>query len=135
MRAFFISLLFCSVICHPFQGQAQRFTVSGTIINKSTGDANKHAAIVETISKTGTISNENGYFRLMLKSGNKIIEISSPGFYKVTSEFELSADTTLHVELVPLSEPAISNQRDTSIPPDSVTIAGMKKITRKKAAR
>lgn len=132
MRAFFIFLLVTSILTLSLEGQAQRYTVSGTIINKNSGKGNKHAAIVETLSKTGTISSDDGYFRLLLKEGEKVIEFSSPGFLPVTVEFELKADTTLQIEMVPLSESVKTNQPDVSIPPDSVIIADSKKIKLKK---
>ena len=78
-------------------------SVSGYVKNQNTGEVRKNATIYESISGIGTITNNEGYYRLLLNQGERKLEFSSPGFSSVTSVFNMKADTTITVELIPLA--------------------------------
>ncbi len=82
-------------------GKAQHFAVTGNIYNKKTGVTLEDAGIYESFNGIGTISNTNGFFRLMLKPGNAEIVVSKAGFENIIKKIELRSDTTIMVELVP----------------------------------
>lgn len=102
MKTHFIYFLFVFIFAFAGQGAAQMITVSGFVNNLDTGKPKKNTAVLETISMVGTITNNDGYFRLLLKPGQKIIEFSSPGYMTHTSSFILASDTTFTVDLIPL---------------------------------
>jgi hypothetical protein len=90
----------------PIAGMAQMVSVSGYVKNQTTGEVKKNVTIFESNSGIGTISNNEGYYRLLLNPGKLKLEFSSPGFSNVTSAFVMKADTTISVELVPLASPS-----------------------------
>jgi hypothetical protein len=104
-QVIFISLfvLFIS----PIVSIAQMVSVSGYVKNLTTGEARKNATIYESNSGIGTITNNEGYYRLLLNQGERKLEFSSPGFSNMTSTFKLKADTTITVELIPLASTTI----------------------------
>jgi hypothetical protein len=104
-QVIFISLfvLFIS----PIVSIAQMVSVSGYVKNLTTGEARKNATIYESNSGIGTITNNEGYYRLLLNQGERKLEFSSPGFSNMTSTFKLKADTTITVELIPLAATTI----------------------------
>jgi hypothetical protein len=103
MKAQFIFFLFCIFLFLPSQGQAQLISVSGFVKNQSTGKAKGNATVFESVSGIGTITNSEGYYRLLLNPGQQKLEISSAGFDKYSSTFKLVNDTIISVELVSLN--------------------------------
>ena len=99
----FFLFIFC---CIPIAGKAQMVSVSGYVKNQTTGVVKKNVTIFESNSGVGTISNNEGYYRLLLNPGELKLQFSSPGFTSVTSVFKMKADTTITVELVPLASPS-----------------------------
>jgi hypothetical protein len=90
----------------PFAGKAQMVSVSGYVKNHATGEARKNVTIYESNSGIGTITNNEGYYRLLLNPGELKLEFSSPGFSNITSAFIMKRDTTVTVELLPLTSPS-----------------------------
>lgn len=108
MKAYVLSLIFCFSFIFPFLGQAQMVSVSGVVKNFHTGNAEKNVTVYESDSGIGTITNKQGYYRLLLRTGHRKIEFSGPGFNSFTTEFELTKDTVLSVDLTPLEFQNIS---------------------------
>ena len=96
-------MLFRSVICIllSYRGQSQLLSVTGYVKNNITGEMKKNATVFETVSGVGTITNSEGYYRLLLKAGQKKLEITSPGFKSHNLSFNLLNDTVVSVELFP----------------------------------
>jgi len=93
---FFVFLIFSSLsVC------AQSVSITGFIINEKTGDIIKNASVFETGDGIGTISNNKGFFKLILKPGNKKIKVSDSGFSSFLKVLELKKDTVLTVGLLP----------------------------------
>ncbi len=101
MKAHLIFFLFCINLILPFQGQAQLISVSGFVKSQQTGKAKGNASVFESVSGVGTITNSEGYYRLLLNQGQQKLEISSSGFDSYSSTFKLVNDTIISVELAP----------------------------------
>jgi hypothetical protein len=114
----------------PIAGMAQMVSVSGYVKNQSTGDVKKNVTIFESNSGIGTISNNEGYYRLLLNPGKLKLEFSSPGFRSMTSAFVMKADTTISVELVPLASPSDKTEGGQEQHKDDVSSA-LTKLVRK----
>lgn len=80
---------------------AQFVTVTGFINDSITGEAIENVSIFEQNSGIGTISNQNGFYRLVLSNANIDLKISNEGFEVFSSQMHLSCDTTLVVKLKP----------------------------------
>lgn len=74
-----------------------KFTISGTIKSKSKGETLIGASI--RAGKTGTFSNEYGFYSLTLEKGTYIIEFSAIGLQDTTKEIVLDKDIRLNVFL------------------------------------
>ncbi|MCK3683011.1 carboxypeptidase-like regulatory domain-containing protein [Maribellus sp. YY47] len=88
----------------PGPGWAQVITISGYINNSISGKAIENVSILEANSGVGTISNQNGFYRLVLKGKDIDLKISNDGFKDFSKQLSLSADTTLVVKLVPKAD-------------------------------
>lgn len=102
MKTYLVFILLFISLAFSLPGQAQLISVSGYVKNYQTGETKINATVLESVSGVGTITNSQGYYRLLLRPGHRKIEYSSPDFNAVTTEFKLVTDTVLSVELVPL---------------------------------
>ncbi len=93
-------LLFCIMLL-PILGEAQLVTISGKVTNSKSGKTLENVTVFELSSNIGTITNENGFFKLALTKGAREIKISDDGFIEYSQQFILKSDTTLTVKLVP----------------------------------
>lgn len=97
-KALFICFLF------PLIGNGQLVTVTGNISNQTTGEFLGSVNIYESNSVIGTISNIDGFFSLMLKSGNAEFLITHEGFKDFSKKLVLIKDTTITVGLIPVDD-------------------------------
>lgn len=88
---------------------AQRITVSGYINNSSNGDAIKNVNVFEANTGIGTISSDNGFYRLVLNKKQLSLKFTDKGYEDFSKNLELESDTTLMINLVPIVE---FNQKD-----------------------
>ncbi|MFW6257561.1 MAG: carboxypeptidase regulatory-like domain-containing protein [Prolixibacteraceae bacterium] len=114
MKIQFVVSLICFFLFSPFLGQAQLVSVSGFVKNLITGEAKSNVTVFESGSGIGTITNKEGYYRLLLSPGQQNLELSSSGFQKYTTIFNLMADTTITVKLAPheLTEEKAADKND-----------------------
>ncbi len=105
-----------------FQGlQAQnKFTISGTIRDKATGEELIGAAVYVTeLAGVGTTANEYGFYSLTLKAGTYSLKSSYVGYQDFTQTLVLDKNTKLNIELTDgtqLSEITIlADQEDENI--------------------
>jgi hypothetical protein len=103
MKTHLLFFLFSLIFLSPNYAFAQLISVSGFVKNQSTGAIKRNVAVFESVSGVGTITNNEGYYRLLLSPGQQKIEISSADFYSYKSTFNLIADTIITVELIPLN--------------------------------
>ena len=101
MKTIFISQIFLWILFFPFSGKTQHFTFSGKVYDRETGKALKDVSIFEANSKIGTITDSNGFFKLVLTEGALKIEISDDGFKDFSEHVVLQTDTTVVVSLDP----------------------------------
>lgn len=94
-------LFFWVVLFLPQLGQAQLLSVSGYVKDFISGAAIENATVYETVSGIGTISNKDGFYRLLLKKGEQNLKISRTGFEPRTASFNLVSDTIVSVNLLP----------------------------------
>lgn len=98
--------LYCFIILFtlilPLAGNSQNATISGNITNQKNDKLLDSVSIYESNSRIGTISDKNGFYKLMLKPGLIEIEVTYDGFKNYKRKLVLLGDTTLNVQLVPL---------------------------------
>ncbi len=85
-------------------------TVSGYVTHKLDGTALENVTIFDSVSGIGTISDKNGYYKLMLSPGKLNLIFSEQGFYKLTQQFISASDTTLEILLVPRKNEKSNNK-------------------------
>ncbi len=83
---------------------AQNIAVSGYVIDKGTGEVIKYASVFDSSSGIGTITNNQGYYHLLLKPEKLNLKFSSSGFEPVMQYFQLKNDTILSIQMVPDTE-------------------------------
>lgn len=108
MKTILFSQFLILFILFPLLGKAQYVTVSGYISHFLTDKTIENATIFEKDSGIGTISDEEGYFKLMLLPGEINIMFNEDGFQPLTKQFKVYRDTTLVIKLKP--EKWIKNQ-------------------------
>ncbi len=98
----FIQIIFLGfVFIFPQPAQAQLLSVSGYVKNFISGQAIENATVYESVSGIGTITNSEGYYRLLLNKGQQNLRISSTGYEIYNSSFTMVSDTIVSVELKP----------------------------------
>ncbi len=90
--------------------EAQMITVSGYVTHQLDGTALENVTIFDSVSGIGTISDKNGYYKLMLSPGKLNLIFSEQGFYKLTQQFISASDTTLKIILVPRKNEKSNNK-------------------------
>ena len=100
MRTILITQFTLLLFVIPNFGWSQLVSVSG-YVNDSNGKALKNVSIFEANSGIGTISNENGFYKLTLDKGELNLKISDNGFQPFQKQLELTGDTTILVKLKP----------------------------------
>lgn len=75
-------------------------TLSGQIRSELTEQVLSGASIYLPDLKIGTVSDENGNFKINnLRSGNYLIEVKSPGYKSIVTQIDLSADWVMDFRL------------------------------------
>ena len=120
----FLILLAFAVV--PEYGQAQLISVSGYVKNFVSEQVLENVSVYENESGIGTISNNEGYYKLLLKPGQQQLKISRHGYESYTSTFELSNDTVLTVRLKP------NNYKLPELA-DGKILAGKEEVSKKEA--
>ncbi|MFT3750241.1 MAG: TonB-dependent receptor [Agriterribacter sp.] len=75
----------------------QKFTISGSVKSKKTGETIIGASVRS--GNAGTTSNEYGFYSLTLPAGGHIIEVSAIGLAFYTQNITLNKDVTLNILL------------------------------------
>ncbi len=99
IRLFFLGIVFI----FPQAAEAQLLSLSGYVKNFITGEPVENAAIYEADSGIGTITNKDGYYKLLLQKGEQKLKISSTGSESYNATFVMVSDTIISVELKPLN--------------------------------
>ena len=125
----FFLFLFVSVLTN-----AQKFTVSGKIVNKNQ-EALTGATILVKETNQGTSSDSNGAFKLNLENGIYSVRISYVGFKTVEKNIRLNEDKVLTIVLSAdenvLDEVLVSAVRATADIPVTYSNLGKKELAKR----
>jgi outer membrane receptor for ferrienterochelin and colicin len=99
----------------------QQYTFSGYIEDQATGEKLIATTVYDRSSEKGTSTNEYGFFSLTIPSGEVQLLISYVGYRTHTDSFNLTADLSMNISLVPmleLEEVVVSTNRPRDIVED-----------------
>ena len=97
MKVFIVTIL----LAVTGASQAQKATISGYVIDKSSGETLIGANIIDDESHFGIATNSKGFFSFPLVIGEKTIYASYVGYQTKTTHLYLKHDTTIYVMLDP----------------------------------
>ena len=101
IRIVAFTFLYCMVICAH---AAERYTISGYITDKGSGETLIGAAILVEGTSTGTVTNNYGYYAMSLPEGRYVLSFRYIGYQPMISDtFSLNADTAINVVLRPVA--------------------------------
>lgn len=83
---------------------AQSYTISGTIVDKETGETLIGATVLDLRSKKGTVTDLNGHYSLTLKSDSVNLRITYVGYSPIYENFFLDQNSTFHYKMNPCIE-------------------------------
>lgn len=101
MKTILTSHVLMIIMFLPLLGNTQLVTISGDVTHGKSGNVLKNVSIFETFSSIGTITNEEGFFKLELPQGELEIKVTDHGFREFTQKILLKNDTTLSFVLEP----------------------------------
>ncbi|MDP4964841.1 MAG: carboxypeptidase-like regulatory domain-containing protein, partial [Salibacteraceae bacterium] len=96
MKSIFGLLLFSLIATSSF---AQKFTISGYVKDGETGEGMIAATVLVKELKSGTTTNEYGFYSLSLEKGTYTIEWSFIGFETASEVITLDKNITRSVEI------------------------------------
>ncbi len=99
-----LDILFLLILVSP-TSYGQLLVVNGYILNSTSGEKMKNVSVFEKNTKIGTISNEEGYFQLVLPSGDIDITFTDNSFFPQETQLELVSDTIINVQMNLLKSP------------------------------
>ncbi len=94
---FFIAVLFWSIPC--FSQGKEKHTISGYVKEKGSGELLPGASVAIPRLKTGTVTNNYGFFSITIPSDSIEILISYVGYSPKAFRFNLNEDKELNIEL------------------------------------
>lgn len=101
MKTILNFFLLLALFIVPEYGHAQLLSVSGYVKNFVSDKVLENVSVYENESGIGTISNNDGYYKLLLKPGTRNLKLSGHGFEGFSTKFELKGDTIITVRLKP----------------------------------
>ena len=126
-----LDLLFLLILISP-ASYGQLMVVNGYILNSNSGEKIKNVSVFEKNSQTGTISNEDGYFQLVLQSGEINLSFSDNAYFPEITELKLVSDTLIKVQMNLLKLPKNNIQKQDSTLAKQTASIGIFKHLRKK---
>jgi hypothetical protein len=119
MRYIPLLLLFIFLFCNASAetgDNTKKFTVSGKISDKSSGEALFGATVYIKELRTGTASDMYGNYSLTLEEGAYTLVVSYIGYNAVSRTIDLKSNSTLYFEMEPrqetLNEVEITSEKD-----------------------
>ncbi|MDO4217111.1 MAG: TonB-dependent receptor [Bacteroidales bacterium] len=92
-------ILFAATLLCGVHLWAQSYTISGTIIDRSTGETLIGATVVDLLSKQGTVTNVNGRYSLTLRADSVEIRFSYVGYEPQFKTFRLNENKEINISL------------------------------------
>ncbi len=111
-------LLICLLTVYGNSVTAQKFTISGYVRDKKSGEQLKGASVFIVNKSTGTTSNNFGFYSVTLPKDSVILLVSFAGYIPFQSSFLLVSDQLLNVELQPantMQEVLVKSVKKTAI--------------------
>ena len=93
---------------------AQSYTISGSVVDKETGETLIGATVLDSRSKKGTVTDINGRFSLTLRADSVNLRVSYVGYAPEETNLQLEKNVTFHFQLKPsveLKEVVITAER------------------------
>ncbi len=114
MKHFFMGLAMALALLFPATLLAQKFTLSGYVRDKQTGEELIGANIYFSELLKGTVSNTYGFYSISTEKGSYTLVISYLGYETYETRVELINDIRLNIELQPsgLSTGEVTIQAD-----------------------
>jgi len=88
----------------PRADAQKKYTISGYMTDAASGESLISAALLDQLSKQGTVTNNYGFYTLTLPAGDVSLEWSYIGYEAQEAAFRLTRDTVIHVALQPSAE-------------------------------
>lgn len=101
MKTILFSHIIILLFLAPNISKAQLVTITGYVNHQINGQALENVNIFEENSGIGTITNQNGFYKLVLPKGDLDLKITDKRFKDYGQQFEITSDTTLLVKLQP----------------------------------
>lgn len=92
-------LLFLGIFIYGVSFGQQKFTLSGYISDKSTGEELIDAKIVVPKLSLGAYTNEFGFYSISLPAGSYEIDFRYSGYNTISQTIELTKDLKLNIAL------------------------------------
>ncbi len=102
----------------PGMSWAQVVAISGYVNDSSSGKALENVSVFEKNSGIGTITNQNGFYKLILQKGDVDLSITNGGFKSVQHHVTANADTTFVVSLQPVINVKNRQKKDEQVHAD-----------------
>ena len=103
MKNSFILFIFLFVSFYSWSQQKVSTQLSGRVTDIKTNEPLKGASIYLSDSRTGTVTDSNGYYVLKnLPVGHSIIEISHAGYKTIVEHLDISVNDVHNFSLLPL---------------------------------
>jgi hypothetical protein len=99
-----IFLIIWAVVLFPFVAQSQHFELNGVVLNGTTSSPIENVNLKIRNSQAGTISDNNGKFKLELKKLPVILEVSCIGYESISIEITNEIKTPFEIILLPSVE-------------------------------
>ncbi|MBR5188799.1 MAG: carboxypeptidase-like regulatory domain-containing protein, partial [Paludibacteraceae bacterium] len=93
------SLLLLFVLCPMFLF-AQKYTVSGYVMDASSSETMISATVYDEINQRGTATNPYGFYTITLPKGESRLRFSYVGYSTRTISLNLTSDTVLNIKLL-----------------------------------
>jgi hypothetical protein len=94
MRSLYLMAILMAVFC----AQAQKFTISGSVKDRESGE-HLIGASINTATGQGTVANHYGFYSITLPRDTVHLRISYVGYEPLVIPLFLSQDTTINVEI------------------------------------
>lgn len=82
----------------------RKFTVYGTVTDHNSGERLIAAAVQDSLSNNGVLSNEYGFYTFTIPGGRRALKFSYVGYATRSFEIVLRGDTTLNIALLPAGD-------------------------------
>jgi hypothetical protein len=98
MKRLFLAIVIASIVLSS-SVNGQLVSLDGIIVDAKTGELLKEVSVFDNVSGIGTISDQDGYFKLLLGAGDIRLTLSEDGYKSLLKEFSLNNDTVLDIRL------------------------------------